>query len=134
MLKPMKQKKILKITLIIVLIFHFIWFVSGIMILPSVRMVDSPPLVAFGVIFPGSTYYSSIPIQFCPDLVELVKEINNMGFERVGAHRNIFFLLYTYYDGEVELMYNGLGIEIPYKHTLRDAVLWFSPKEHQELF
>ncbi|RLE73365.1 MAG: hypothetical protein DRJ37_00365, partial [Thermoprotei archaeon] len=133
-IKPEEQKKILKTVLAIALVFHFIWFVSGMIILPSVRIIDSPPLVAFGVILPGSTYYSSIPIQFCPDLVKLVNEIDNMGFERVGAHRSIFFLLYTYYDGEVELVYNGLGIGIPYEHTLRDAVLWFSPKAHQEYF
>lgn len=134
MFKPEKQKRMLKIVLAIALVFHFIWFVSGMIILPSVRIVDSPPLVAFGVILPGSTYYSSIPIQFCPDLVELIGKIDYMGFERIGAHRSIFFLLYTYYDGDVELVYNGLGIEIPYEHTLKDAVVWFSPKAHQELF
>ncbi len=134
MFKLEKQKKVLKTVVVMALVFHSIWFISGMLAVPTVKPVEDTPLVAFGVVLPGSTYYSSIPIQYCPDLVELLGELDRMGFDRVGAHRSIFFLAYTYYDGNVELVYNGLGIGIPYEHMLRDAAIWFSPKAHKELY
>lgn len=133
MLNLEKQKRALKITIGALLTFHLVWFASGIFILPKVRYIGNSYLIAFSVTLPGSTYYSSIPIQYCPDLEELLKNFDG-SFERIGAHRCIFFLAYSLYDGDVEMVYNGLGIGIPYKHTLKDAVIWFSPGASEDLF
>ena len=133
MLNPEKQKKALKITIEALLAFHLAWFASGIFILPKVRYIGNSYLIAFSVTLPGNTYYRSIPIRYCPDLEELLKNFDG-SFERIGAHRCMFFLAYSLYDGDVEMVYNGLGIEMPYKHTLKDAVIWFSPRASEDLF
>jgi len=133
MLEQAKQMRILKIVTGIALIFHFIWFASGYFVIPRTSFIKNPPLVVFSVLFPGSTYYSSIPIQYCPNLASLLENVNG-SFERLGAHRSIFFLMYALYDGDIKLVYNGLGIGIPYRHTPKDAVAWFSPRASRDLY